>query len=93
MDALFRRKTAALQLLFVKFPTKINRENFANNRDQKQNNREFKWNIRLKLVFGFLPPAESALPPKADIELLVCHVRFVPTRDSCAAAKLTRRSR
>ena len=28
----------------------------------------------------------SALPPKADIERYVWHVRFVPKADKCAAA-------
>ena len=29
----------------------------------------------------------SALPPKADIQWLYRHVRFVPIADSCSAAK------
>jgi hypothetical protein len=61
-DGPSQRKTAALQRFFVKFPTKLTGKKFANNRDQRQNNGEFKWNIRLQLIFASFARLESALP-------------------------------
>jgi hypothetical protein len=40
-DRISEQETAALQRLFVKFPTEINRENLSKNRDFSADNREF----------------------------------------------------